>query len=367
MTMYIGLDVHSKQTTFVAMDDQGEVQGQGVIGTTPEDFQSMLDQLRASDGTEIGLETGMQSMWVARVLSTMGMKPVVIDAFEVRTKARRRNQKSDLRDAFEICDGVRRGMYDRIVFVPSIEILRLRQVISRRRHFVRMSTSQINATKYLLRSIGLQKEIRHLKNWVGWEALLRRPSVAPVADHIELHATSWMVARDNVDALERELKERLEPFADIADLLQTVPGVGQLTAATYIAVIATPERFPTSAHAASYVGLVPSSYDSGDTVRRGHITKRGSPELRMILCEAAHHAARSKHPLNPYFARVCATQGYKRAVVAVAHRFCRILFQMWRKREPFKIERLNIVPETSVRKKTYHYRFRKPEEARSRA
>jgi len=39
-----------------------------------------------------------------------------------------------------------------------------------------------------------------------------------------------------------------------------------------------------------------------------------------MLCEAAHHARRSTHPLHPHFARVCARRGYKAAVVAVAHR-----------------------------------------------
>ena len=49
-----------------------------------------------------------------------------------------------------------------------------------------------------------------------------------------------------------------------------------------------------------------------------------------MLCEAAHHASRPDHPLNPYFARLCARRGYKMAIVAVAHRLCRIIFAMLR-------------------------------------
>jgi transposase len=67
--------------------------------------------------------------------------------------------------------------------------------------------------------------------------------------------------------------------------------------------------------------------------RRGHITKRGSSELRGMLCECAHHAARRCHLLNPYWVRVCSQQGYRRAVIAVATLFTPMLVlekHLWR-------------------------------------
>jgi hypothetical protein len=54
------------------------------------------------------------------------MAPVVIDAREVRVKARRIGQKSDRRDAFEVCDGLRRGIDTSIVYVPEEPIEKLR-------------------------------------------------------------------------------------------------------------------------------------------------------------------------------------------------------------------------------------------------
>jgi len=44
---------------------------------------------------------------------------------------------------------------------------------------------------------------------------------------------------------------------------------------------------------------VPSTYHSGERDAYGRITKRGSGELRAMLCEAAHHASRLTHPLHP--------------------------------------------------------------------
>jgi transposase len=113
-------------------------------------------------------------------------------------------------------------------------------------------------------------------------------------------------------------------------------------ALTVLAVFSDVHRFPTAKHAASYAGLVTSTYDSGERVRHGRITRRGSSELRAMLCEAAHHAGHPDHPLNPYFASLCVRRGYKMAVVAVAHRLCRILYAMLRHGTDFDLNKLAV-------------------------
>ncbi|MFC1738345.1 transposase [Planctomycetota bacterium] len=152
MEVYIGMDIHCKKTVYVMREASGKVIARGSV---PTGFRRMLRHSGTPEAIRVGLETGPQSWWVSRVLSEPGMQPAIIDAREIRSKARRMNQKSDFRDAFEICDGLRRGIYTAIGYVPEPPIQRLRQVLSRRRHFVRQCTSQINATKYLLWSVGL--------------------------------------------------------------------------------------------------------------------------------------------------------------------------------------------------------------------
>ena len=77
-----------------------------------------------------------------------------------------------------------------------------------------------------------------------------------------------------------------------------------------------------------------------------------------MLCEAAHHARRSAHPLHPHFARVCARRGYKTAVIAVAHRLCRILFAMLRNGTDFSVSRVGVEQGDFERTTTYRYRLR---------
>ena len=363
MKMYIGLDVHCKRTVYVAQGEDGKALGQGSIPTTPEGFTGMVRTLDVPAGTKVGLESGAQATWVSRFLLSLGLEPVVIEAREVRAKARRVNQKSDLRDAFEICDGLRRGIYVSIVYVPNPAVSRLREILSRRRHFVRLCTSQVNAVKFLLRSAGLSHHARRLKSRSAWEKLLETPALASLKDHGTVHAALWLTAHENVVALDKGLLRALEPFSEVTARLETAPAVGLITAATFIAVLGRPERFPTSGHVVSYIGFAVSSWDSGDAIRRGHITKRGSSELRAVLSEAAHHAGNPRNPLHPYFARICARHGYRKAVVAVAQRLARILYQMWLKGEDFDITKLNIVADRKVRAKTTYFRIKRHQQA----
>ena len=156
----------------------------------------------------------------------------MVDAHEVRLKAHRPNQKSDQRDALELCEGLRRGIYRSIVHVPGQEISRLRDTLSRRRHFVRLQAAQVGAVKALLRAAGLGHLSRSLGSEAGWAKV-----IAAVAQHEELrtyaeqHRALWRCAREQIRALDASLaRQQKESFAVQIARLQTIPGVGPIVA-----------------------------------------------------------------------------------------------------------------------------------------
>ncbi len=175
-------------------------------------------------------------------------------------------------------------------------------------------------------------------------------------DYVAPHRELWRCARTQRVALEGALTVQLAApaFAPALRRLQTIPGVGPIVAATVLAVFSDVRRFADAKHAASYAGLVPATYHSGDREAYGRITKRGSRELRTMLCEAAHHASRPTHPFHPYFALLCAKRGYKMATIAVAHRLARITFAMLRDGTDFDVAQLTIeegpVERTTIRR-----------------
>ena len=286
------------------------------------------------------------------------MNPIVIDAKEVRSKARRVGQKSDKRDAFEICDGIRRKTYDSVVYVADEKTQRLKNILMRRRHFVNICTREKNGAKFLLRSNGIKTDRLSLSSEKGWEKLYERTGQEYYGAHAQMHGELWKLSVKQMERLELELETALEPFKDIMAVLTSAPCVGTLTAATYIAVIGNPDRFLDSSRVVSYTGLATATFNSGESKRHGHITKRGSSELRFMLCEAAQNARNPYNPLNPYFVKVCAKKGYKRAIVAVAHRLSRILYQLWKRKEAFDIDKTNLECGEYIKVRKTHYRLK---------
>jgi transposase len=364
---YVGLDVHSKQSVFVIEDHQGAVRAEGAIPSTPAGFRQLQERYALPAGTPVGLETGTVAFFAARQLLGVGLEPIVIDAHEVRLKAHRPTQKSDRRDAYELCEGLRRGIYRIQVHVPPLAVAQLRESLSRRRHFVRVQTAEINAAKRLLRADGVSHLGRTLTSTAGWTKLLHQEEVPSAArGHLERHYVLWREAGTQITALEAQLRTQREAFAPSLERLEKIPGVGPIVAATAVAVFSTIGRFPSAKHAASYAGLVPTTYQSGPREAHGRITKRGSAELRAMLCEAAHHARRPTHPLHPYFAAQCAKGGYKKAVVAGAHRLARIMFAMLRDGTEFDLRKLRIEVGPFTATTVRPYRLKPIDRARQR-
>jgi transposase len=357
MKYYVGMDVHSKESVFVMADTKGKIRAQGTLATTVEGLQRWQAHYQVPRETPVAVESGTLAFFVARQLRALGLTPVVVDAHEVRLKAQRPRQKSDRRDAHELCEGLRRGLYRSIIHIPPVAISALRETLSRRRHFVRVQTAEINAAKHVLRAAGLGQLKAHLRTATGWSklstALTAHPTLQQALKH---HQALWQQAQTEVQALEQHLAEQQRPFAADLQRLQTIPGVGPIVALTVVAVFSEVERFPSAKHVASYAGLVPTTYQSGERERHGHITKQGSGELRAMLCEAAQHARRADHPLNPHFAALCAKRGYRMAVVAVAHRLCRIMFAMLRTTTDFDIKQLGIEEGPFTRTTVRRYR-----------
>ena len=83
----------------------------------------------------------------------------------------------------------------------------MRRILSRRRHFVRLCTSQINATRFLLRGRGLGHQAGRLTGLAGWETLLKNPELTRLRPHLSLHAKVWRLAQRNITILDQELEK----------------------------------------------------------------------------------------------------------------------------------------------------------------
>ena len=121
-------------------------------------------------------------------------------------------------------------------------------------------------------------------------------------------------------AIDAELGVRMLPFARQLELLQTIPGVGLVTAQVFIAETGGDmSRFGAPERLAAWTGLAPAIHESAGK-RRLAGTRQGNKWLTSMLVEAANSAAKTKNTyLAAQFKRIAGRRGHGRAAVAVAH------------------------------------------------
>lgn len=144
--------------------------------------------------------------------------------------------------------------------------------------------------------------------------------------------------RDQIAAAAKEIP--------VYDLLKTIPGVGGITAATILAEIEDASKFSSDHQLTAYAGLDASVFESGKfKASKNKISKRGSGHLRRALVQAAKAGIRKtkKGPLNPllndyYSKKVAEGKPKMVALVATANKLLRIIYGMWRKNEPFRLD-----------------------------
>jgi transposase len=146
--------------------------------------------------------------------------------------------------------------------------------------------------------------------------------------------------------LDEDLEKRIKPFDEKllievnnypeAKILQTIPGVGVVTALTIISEVDDFKRFKTGQKLTSFAGLVPRQRSSGETIRYGSITHAGSAPLRTALVETAMRIREGNAPkLFAFVKRLTPICGAKKARVALARKLLIIMWKMVLSNTPY--------------------------------
>jgi len=148
-----------------------------------------------------------------------------------------------------------------------------------------------------------------------------------------------------LDTLNKELQVLSKEVESVASanedvqLLQTIDGVGPITALAFKAEVDDPKRFLDSKDVAAYIGLTPSQYSSGEVHRQGGISKKGSKRTRYLLVEAASALlTRCKiwSKLKAWGMKLQKKKGTRKATVAIARKLALIMHKMLVTRKPFE-------------------------------
>jgi hypothetical protein len=156
----------------------------------------------------------------------------------------------------------------------------------------------------------------------------------------------WLIAQSvehaalldrQMEELEAKIEEKLQPYREQYELLQTIPGVKEMTAATILAEIGPDmSQFETAKHLCSWAGISPGNNQSAGKSKHSRI-KKGSKFLLSALVEAAWAAARKRDSIfQRKFHRWMRKLGEAKANVALARSLLEVAYVMLKERRPYQ-------------------------------
>ena len=283
---------------------------------------------------------GSSHHW-ARHLESLGHSVVLLPPHAVRPYVPR--NKTDRDDAKGLLEAFRN---EDILPVPvkSVDQQVMMTLHRLRSSCIAQRTATINTTRGVLREIGISIPTGARSVVPAVFALIEdpesdipralRPALADTCSAIRQLETRISTTEKQLRALARD--------NDIVKRLQSVPGVGLLSATALVAFVGDITRFPTARHFASYLGLTPRERSSGLVRRLGRISKRGDCYIRMLLIHGARSALlaakRRKHPdsLQTWAMKIERSRGHNKAATALANKMARIAWAVWKNGRSFE-------------------------------
>lgn len=282
----LGIDIAKSVFQLHGVDEIG-----GVVIRKKLRRSAVLNTLRKLEPCLIGMEACATAHYWAREISALGHDVKLMPPAYVKPYVKR--QKNDMADAEAICEAVTRPTM-RFVPVKSAERQGVLVLHRARDLLMRQRTMLLNAVRGHLAEFGLiapqgpRKVLEMIARLQNGEV----PDLPKIARSTVLRLGMQLeaIARE-IHALERELRDWHRQDA-ASQRLETIPGVGIITATALAASVPDPSVFKSGRQFAAFLGLTPRQNSSGGKDRLGRISKMGDGYLRRLLVVGATSVVR---------------------------------------------------------------------------
>jgi transposase len=341
MSRYVGLDLHKHFIEVCILDAAGRVVWRGRTGCLRDELESFArTRLKRTD--RVALEATTNTWAVVAILRPHVAAVVVSNPLKTKAIAEAK-VKTDKVDA-EVLAQLLRCDYLPTVWHPDEQTQRWRGLVTHRTALMAQRTRIKNHVQSQLGRLLLQPPGKCLwtKAGLAWLREVELPAHERLVLDSELR---------QLGAVEGEVERADQELAGIARqeprvrLLMTLPGVNYVVALGLLAALGDVSRFQDGDHAAAYLGLVPSTRQSGRRCYQGPITKAGRGQARCLLTQSAQHVARHPGPLGAFFRRLAKRKSRSVAITAVARKLVTVAFLMLKNNEPYRYARPELMRE----------------------
>ena len=315
--IYIGIDVHKKTYSVVAVADR-EVIKNWTTAASPEGLREQLLKYFTGAKIHTAYEAGFSGFALHRELVKYGINNIVVHAAGIETALHNR-VKTDKRDAYKLATLLEAGRLKGIRIPSDIEE-RHRLLTRTRQQLIEERTAIKNKLRMKFHQFGLidYDETRAMSHKFVKELLAKVQSQELIIV-VEACWNIWKSLDRELAKLKKALKAQAEEDPTEATY-QSVPGIGLVSARTLANELGDMSQFKNERQLFSYTGLTPSEYSSGEHVCKGHISRQGNRRVRAILVEIAWRVIEKDTSLAICFERLYPRIGKKRAIVAIARK-----------------------------------------------
>lgn len=274
------------------------------------------------------IEVSSSAGWVGDLIREAGIELQVANPSHEGWRWRNVKRKTDRLDALKLAQLSASNQLPE-VYLPARKVRQWRSLIHYRQRLVARRTAVKNRIRSILDAEGIATPPAS-KAWTRGGLQNLRAKACPWQDTAAedlWRGELWeeLEQFEHLTAVLNRVEGRLERLAaedTRVKLLRTIPGVGPRLAEAVVALVDDPHRFRTGKQVASYLGLVPRQYQSGQMDRLGRISGQGDRRVRALLIEIAWVGQRFNPWMRETFERICGGSRTRRkiAVVAVARR-----------------------------------------------
>lgn len=330
---FIGLDVHKRTIVTAIVDRDGKLLGGATLKSTRAELLEWIEPWLAKGSVRIALESSGSSAWVTYALLDAEQDVTPVHPRHVRAIAETK-QKSDRLDARKLAELLRLGAL-RSVNIPTREARASRALVRQMRRLVNARTRAKNTITSVTAEHGLDCPWTDAfgKNGRRWlMGLTLRAEYRMIVDQ-ELEQIDLLTRQ--VKQLEQQLAAAVESLP-LHTLARTVPGIGSQLGAAIALEFGDMSRFKTAKAAASYSGLIPATFQSGESRRGGGITREGNAVLRWALVQAVMQLIRLDPGAKQRYVRLRNRLKRYKARIAMARQLAVVLWHMARTGEAYR-------------------------------
>lgn len=332
MTTYVGVDVHSSQSTIAVITSGQPNPSIITVRGGPEEVKKQLLRIEAPFDLCFEASCGY-GKWF-ETLSSVARSVTVAHPGHLRLIYASK-RKNDRVDASKLAKLLSVGAVP-AVYVPNVQVREWRGLIRHRGRTVAKCTAVKNSIRALLREQAI-KAPRGLwtKKGILWLTQLDLPETTRW--RMDEHLEDLELLKQRVSRFTRQLDQIAARHPGVA-LLRTIPGVGTRTAEAFVAWVDDARRFARTSQIGDYFGLVPRQDASARRNHLGHITKDGPGCVRQLLVEAAWQGIRRSGVIRAKYEqfRRGDKERTKKAIVATAHWLARVMLSMLRSGEVWR-------------------------------